>query len=610
MPEIISTASIASLTRLTQPILKDLYTQAKKIGIRGLDNWQTTQAAGKIARRIKRIDNVQTLWTSNQAKSIQTFIHPPKVIFNNQPKITTRLHDIPYQATIIEGIVGQGKSILLRSIAVGEILSNDAKSIPIFIELRSISNKQDLNKAIINYLESYDIEISDDCINYLYRSGKISILLDGFDEIEEDLVSVVYQDIDYLVTKYPELKIIITSRPENEIQKHPLFVVCKISPLTPAEYPAFLEKLGLKSEKSQEIRRSIRESPSKISSLISTPLMLTLVVLVYETESKIPESLPEFFERLFQVVFSKHDHLKDNFNRTLCSGLSERSLQLLFEAFCCMCIQSGHTTSLSNEEFYAAYEQAIEYVDDIKCDADSFKSDIIDATCLMLADGIDTIVFLHKSILEYYAASFIKRLDEDSAKIFYSEAISREYEWNGVLHFLKLIDAYRYYRDYVLPACELLQQGIINKLTTDNDAEFSEALNSILLDFVIFYRSTPESNGELRLSGCSARKETPYIDFGNFYDHMVIAIFQEIPGRVKAKEFQEIFNTPVDLDQKSLNYIEIPFKKILKQYGTTNFRKATGIFSERLKSIKQEGDRVLKSQEKKRLIFSKPTKKI
>lgn len=74
--------------------------------------------------------------------------------------------------------------------------------------------------------------------------------------------------------------------------------------------------------------------------------MLTLVVIVYETESQIPETLPDFFEKLFQVVFTRHDKLKAAFNRKHYTGLSEGTLQKVFEAFCFMCVQDGIGRSL------------------------------------------------------------------------------------------------------------------------------------------------------------------------------------------------------------------------------------------------------------------------
>ena len=158
-------------------------------------------------------------------------------------------------------------------------------------------------------MESYDIEIDEETIDFLFRSGKFSLLLDGFDEIEEKIVKATYLHIEHLARRYPELLIVVTSRPGNEIQKSPTFKTLQISELTPAEFPAFLAKLGVNSEKSLDLRQAIRNSPSKLSSLIKTPLMLTLVVIVYEAETRIPETLPEFFDRLFQVVVSNHDRL-------------------------------------------------------------------------------------------------------------------------------------------------------------------------------------------------------------------------------------------------------------------------------------------------------------
>jgi predicted NACHT family NTPase len=193
--------------------------------------------------------------------------------------------------------------------------------------------------AVFRTLASIDIELTEEGFSYLANCGRTVLLLDGFDEIEDELVKQTVSDLDFLSQKYPELQRAITSRPGNEIQKSTNFRLFKILPLRSPDYGQFLRKLGLDIDKIHSIRVAIDSSPSKASNLITTPLMLTLVVIVYNAEKEIPATLPEFFERLFQVVFTRHDTLKAAFARKRHSGLSERRLQTLFEAFCFMVMQ-------------------------------------------------------------------------------------------------------------------------------------------------------------------------------------------------------------------------------------------------------------------------------
>ncbi|MEX5572240.1 hypothetical protein Q1J52_04805 [Pseudomonas lijiangensis] len=93
---------------------------------------------------------------------------------------------------------------------------------------------------IINFLESLGIPPAQEAFEYLASSQKIILLLDGFDEIPSECVSDIILEIETLQTKYPELKIIISSRPRNHIQNVVGFQVLHLSKLDSSDYDAFI----------------------------------------------------------------------------------------------------------------------------------------------------------------------------------------------------------------------------------------------------------------------------------------------------------------------------------------------------------------------------------
>ncbi|WP_347170619.1 hypothetical protein AAHI06_08885 [Pseudomonas salmasensis] len=258
---------------------------------------------------------------------------------------------------------------------------------------------------------------------YLASTGKIVLLLDGFDEIAAGSVVDVIDEIEWLQSRFSELRIIVSSRPGGEVQKLPGFDIVKISPLDEDDYEPFLKCLKIALEKRVELLDVLSKSESSVNGVISTPLMLTLVVMVYESEREIPSTLPEFFEKLFHVVFTRHDRLKVGFERKHYSGLSERGLQRLFEAFCFMSMQLGYGRSLDSDQFHESFNMAISYVDGCECKSEDFRKDIVKVACLMMEEGIDVVTFLHKSIVEYYAAAFIRHSSDEVASMFYGEAV-------------------------------------------------------------------------------------------------------------------------------------------------------------------------------------------
>jgi len=70
--------------------------------------------------------------------------------------------------------------------------------LPVFIELRSLSTKLTLQQAVIKQLSSYDIEVDEDSLNYLQKSGRLAYLLDGFDELEESLEKETLYELEFL----------------------------------------------------------------------------------------------------------------------------------------------------------------------------------------------------------------------------------------------------------------------------------------------------------------------------------------------------------------------------------------------------------------------------
>jgi len=599
---VIEAAAIASTARLLQPLITDLYQGSKKLGAKGLQRWEVRTFAGKLARRIRAIEEVRTLWKPEGPISLREFFHPPKLLIAGKPRMVSRVSDLPAKAVVIEGIVGQGKSILMRSLAIEEILSNDAKCLPLFLELKDLNPKLDLRQAIHKQLESYDVDVDEDSLNYLFKSGKMSLLLDGFDELEEGLVKETYLEVEHLTLRYPELQVVISSRMGHEIQKATGFQVLQIAPLAPSEFAAFLERLKVSSEKSLAVRQAIKNSPSKISDLVTTPLMLTLILIVYEAESQIPETLPEFFERLFQVVFSRHDHLKGAFTRKHHSGLSERRLQILFESFCFMTLQLGYSRTLTQAQFDEVFDHALTYTENCQCDAHKFKEDITKVACLMLVDGIDAVTFLHKSILEYYAAAFVKSLNDENAKLFYDAALEKSRGWEDVLTFLKSIDGFRYARDYLIPVVARHRAHIVTPALSADDKQLIKWVSDTYSGVGVFFRAT---GSRANVGAIGSLDPLPGDQIGAFGHLLLDSLVNTVPSDIPVKELQATFAVPDLLNSKDMHGAFVPCSKIFRHYGVEHMRHAVEIFEARLTKLETEAMAVIAGEQKKRLIFAK-----
>ncbi|MEE4814016.1 NACHT domain-containing protein [Pseudomonas alliivorans] len=445
-----TTVTIALLTKIITPVITELYTQAKGQAKSGLAKWSTNTGIRKIATSLAKIDKVKTIWSPEDEKPLSKFYYPSRILNHSEIRTIEKFSDLPDGNLVIEGIVGQGKSIFMRHLASSLINEPAPTIIPIFLELRNLSERRDLSSLIAFFLNSINVNYTPETFDYLATSGKIALILDGFDEIPSNCVTETILALEILQTTHPDLKIIISSRPQSHIQNASGFRVIKLVPLTLPDYAPFISKLIVSITKRHEVEQALNNCAKGIVGIINTPLMLTLVILIYQTEKEIPTTLSEFFDKLFGVVFAKHDRLKAGFNRQHHSGLSENQLKKLFEIFCFMTVQNKLGRSLSESQFNKIFERSIAFAPEYKCQNDDFKKDIIKVACLIIEEGIDMKTFLHKSILDYHAAAFVSELTESQAEKFYTVANTQYKNWEHVLQFLEDIDKLRYTKFYLI----------------------------------------------------------------------------------------------------------------------------------------------------------------
>lgn len=597
---------IAALTKAATPIIKDLYEGAKGTTRRALHRWSAAGFPKKLARQLTEIDSVRTIWSPEKNVSLRNFYYPSQIRLSNDKNVKLdSIADLGEGSIVIQGIVGQGKSILLRYLSLQEILRSDSPRLPVFLELRKVTKTTPLLPSIYKALAAYDITVDDELFNYLAESGKIVIILDGFDELETPIIRETTLELEHLSAKYSELQIIISSRPNNEVQKLSAYRILEIAPLSPQDYSPFLKTLGLSAVKTADIVHAIESSPNKVSSLITTPLMLTLVVFVYQSEKQIPADLPEFFERLFYTVFTRHDKLKAGFEREHYSGLSERKLQALFEAFCFMSLQLGSTRTLNLVQFSEAFDLAQDYVEGSACRETDFRKDITKVACLMLEEGIGDTTFLHKSIAEYHAAAFVKNSDDAFAKRFYDEASTSWSHWQECLRFLLNIDPYRFSKYFAL---ENLKRSLpmFEKLAEcKNGKQIAANLPPWIRKVYVAYRIPTADQDKYQRSAFGS-----WTTADNFYSADLSNILTKLaftisPQNITKNQLDEWVTEGLHLQDVSDLEIEISFFFLIDHYGLLEYRKVLAAHVEKLKISITEAETHSQKLQNRALIFDR-----
>jgi hypothetical protein len=481
-------SSVLVYAKILNPILTNLFKNSHTAIKKRLEKYSAAVEVKKFSKRLWEINKVKTIWSHGRDVPLRDFYYPASMSLENRLIKVLKYDQLPNRNIIIEGIVGQGKSIFMRQLA--HLVIYEKLCIPVFIELRTINRKKNLMDNILQFLSSAGIDIDLEIFKYLANSGKLVLLLDGFDEVNLEFVPELIGDLQSLLVSYEDLRIIISSRPGSSVQNVVGFEIIKLEPLVSGDYDGFLSKIVVDIAKRVDLLNAIQNSPENIKDVISTPLMLSLLVIVYESERNIPATLPEFFEKLFNTVFTRHDRIKAGFNRQHYSGLSESKIQKLFEAFCFFIVQHDYGRSITDKQFERAFDLAISVSSGIDCSLENFKKDIVKVSCLMLEDGINLNTFLHKSILDYHAAAFIARCPDELASKFYSQENSNYLKWLPVLQFLERIDTYRYARDYYLKIVNSEIQKVSDLLKHKNDSDLIDYIISRYGDMTINFQGT------------------------------------------------------------------------------------------------------------------------
>ncbi|MDQ1108288.1 hypothetical protein QE424_001447 [Stenotrophomonas rhizophila] len=401
----------------------------------------------KLHTKLWQIQRVKTIWNTDRPLSLNSIYYPVNArATDNRVKRITSVDDFGSDNVIIYGTAGQGKSILMKYLVGKEIKSG--KRIPVLFELRNATSPnlaQDLSNA---FEELIGVSSTGRVFNAFARDGKLSLLLDGFDEISEEHVSRLMRDIHALSFKYPSCKILITSRPNSDCKNLVSFSSVSICPLQPSDLHGFFKKITHDSALSDNIVSAIQSSPHKIKELITTPLLATLLAISYRAAHKIPAEFSDFYEELFQVLLIRHDGSKMGWRRDRKSGLADKPIQQLFEAFS---FQARRKRTLSMEpelahQFTAEGASRLGFT----TKPEHFIHDIKSITCLLIEEG-KKLHFVHASVAQFFSSKYVKSLSEQQSSKFYEQLLEKWSSWTEEISFLSQIDSHRAKKYFLIP---------------------------------------------------------------------------------------------------------------------------------------------------------------
>ena len=423
-----------------------------------LDSRKAKAISKSIGAHIKELAKVKTIWQiDREVDLIEVFIPPIAVIDGGKPTHFNTAADITFSEgnLLIEGMPGHGKSILMRRLAITCLMYSGR--IPIFVQLRDVDLKQSLSDRIIEVLADMGLkQLDENRLDALFETDFFALFLDGFDELQESQQNPCRIYIESLAKQHQRsLPIVVTTRINETIENSTGFRRARLQPLTKACQEHLLKKLVLDNVDRSQLTEAINHHANDISSLLQTPLMTVILVVVYQAERKVPETFSEFYENLFWTLLLRHDSTKPGYSRVRKTKLGATEFRKLFEAFCFCLRKNDIGVSFFHSEGKAAIETATKLMG-LQLESDDYLTDVRKVTGLLIDEGMK-FHFVHRTIQEYFCAAYITSREDEAVKQFYEFRKGLGFhKWVQELNFLRKLDAVRFYRYFYLDRAKLL----------------------------------------------------------------------------------------------------------------------------------------------------------
>lgn len=466
-----SEATKAALGGLLDTILTEAAKSAGSYAKSTFKRWQAKETLKKVCERNKQIRKVKTVWQIDREIDLVKFYYPSKIKSSTEPAtVVSRLKDFTFDGNlVVRGTVGQGKSTFLRYLAAREL--DLGERIPVFIELRRLTATQTVADAVLEEMKNLGLEgATPEIVDYLGKSSRLVLLLDGFDEVSDEQASTIVQELENISMRTPELRMIVSSRPENAIERSPHFRVFDLAPLGPGEYAKLVARITANQALAEEIVSGVSKASESIGRLLTTPLMVSLLVVHFRVGQGVPENRVAFYEPLFMLLLQRHDSAKAGYRRKRRSKLSDSQLLMFFNCLCFLTRRDG-VSALRESALNGAAAKALKALE-LDGPPDNVVDDIRRITCLLLKDGLDEYRFLHKSVQEFHAACFVRDQPDQLASEFYVAMQRHWSEWEQELQFLRTIHPDRFDRYFAIP---MLDQ-VVSTLVGAAPRELGQAL--------------------------------------------------------------------------------------------------------------------------------------
>ena len=328
----------------------------------------------------------------------------------------------------ILGHAGCGKTMILRHLFLSAC--ENSSKLPIVVELRKLKEYNgDLKDYISEKVFNFNLSQNAHIYQRMLNSGDFMFLFDGYDEISLGQKESITRNLEDFVDLYPHNYYLLTSRPGAGAENLERFENFFVKGLSEPQVLEFIDKqLSIdNTDENKELSAKIKEVLAEAKGTaymkyMSSPLLLSMFILTFNEHPELPQKKSSFYYNVFDTLHSKHDAKSKagGYQHEKKTRLSEDDIRKVLEAYCFVSYLQS-VFEFSPQYIHTTITKILKPLN-LNFDIDDLIYDLSVSVSLWVQDGM-SYIFPHRSLQEFFAASYIANSREDLKAKIYGERL-------------------------------------------------------------------------------------------------------------------------------------------------------------------------------------------
>jgi ribosome biogenesis GTPase A len=319
------------------------------------------------------------------------------------------------QYLMVLGGPGAGKSTFLQRMGLEALKGKQGKfqhaCIPVFIELKKFNTGEiNIEKEIAEEFRICGFPSHEEFTATALEQGKLLILLDGLDEVPTERMNEAIVQIQNFVDLHDQNRFITSCRVAAYRHNFRRFSDVAMADFDDAQIEKFISNwFRSEPQTGQDCWKKLNNEEHKSAKeLTQTPLLLTLVCLLYQRSRKLPTNRATLYERALRVLLEEWAAEKGIPHEDLYKGLDTKRKEMMLSEIAHEAFQKNRLF-LPRREITDQIEQLLkEMLPDKKFIAGTAVLKSIEVQHGVLVERAEGIYsFSHLTLQEYLTAQYI-----------------------------------------------------------------------------------------------------------------------------------------------------------------------------------------------------------